>query len=441
MGVSFFSMKRFSTGEGLSAKSWAFRLEWNPAGRKGGAEVETCGSRESFEAHGLSLKTFSDSRVRIKTGRAAGKTLLPAFLLSVLSASPSVALDAAVPPSLRVPPGFRVQLFASGLDRARGLALSPEGVLHVCEMEAGRLTALPDTDGDGTADQKRIVVEGLRKAHSAAFHGGKLYVAETHRVAVYPRVSRPLTAAEGKTLLPLPPDGNHFTRTVAFSPQGRMFVSVGSTCNVCVEKDPRRAAILAADPDGSRMEIFASGLRNAVGMAFHPQTGALWVSHNGRDFLGDDLPPETFFTVERGKHYGWPYAFFVDGRVVRDPDFGHLAGRPTDRPVFEYQAHTAPLGVCFYTGKAFPERYHGGFFVALHGSWNRSVPVGYKVIFTPVEGPERVGKPEDFLWGFLRGRTRHGRPVDVLTGPRGELFVSDDHQGRIYRVVYDPFSE
>jgi glucose/arabinose dehydrogenase len=172
-------------------------------------------------------------------------------------------------------------------------------------------------------------------------------------------------------------------------------------------------------------------------MDFRPGTLDLWASSHGRDNLGDDLPPECFYLLERGKHYGWPYSYSHRGKVVRDPDLGHKGVRQTGHPALEYQAHSAPLGLRFYTGMAFPARYQRGFFTAFHGSWNRSVPTGYKVVFVPLVGRAAVGKPEDFLDGFLKDRSRFGRPVDIVTGPRGELFVSDDHGGRIFRVAYE----
>lgn len=337
---------------------------------------------------------------------------------------------------LKVPPGFEVTVWAEGLDRPRGLSRDSNGVLYACEMGAGRFVALIDEDGDGFVETKKVLVHGLDRAHSAVFHDGKLYIAETHRVAVFPKNAQGLSAAQGKTLIDLPAGGGHFTRTLAVSPGGRLFVSVGSTCNVCVERDERRAAVLSVDPETGAYEIFARGLRNAVGLAVHPETGKLWASCNGRDWLGDDLPPETFFIVEKGRHYGWPFAFFVDGKPVRDPDLGDLPGKVTGFPVFEYQAHSAPLGIEFYRGENFPRRFRHGIFVSLHGSWNRSRPVGYKVIFVPLKGGKPAGKPEDFLAGFLKGNRRLGRPVDLETGTDGSLFISDDYKGKIYRVRY-----
>jgi len=337
---------------------------------------------------------------------------------------------------LSVPPGFRVSLYAQDLGDARGMALSPEGELYVCDKSGGRVLCLPPAVGEGMSEAK-VVLQDLHRPHSLAFHQGRLYVGETDRVSRFPRTDQRLSREDGSTVLELPGGGGHHTRTILFGPDGKLYVSIGSTCNVCEEADERRATICRADPSGANFEVFARGLRNTVGMAFRPGVGELWASSHGRDNLGDDLPPECFYRVQKGKHYGWPYSYSHKGKVVPDPDLGNKGVRQTGLPVLEYQAHSAPLGLTFYTGEAFPPAYRQGFFTAFHGSWNRSAPTGYKVVFVPIKADGTVGHPMDFLHGFLEGRSRFGRPVDVLTGPTGELFVSDDHRGRIYRVTYE----
>jgi len=287
------------------------------------------------------------------------------------------------------------------------------------------------------AARVEVVLEDLHRPHSLAFHQGRLFVGETDRVSSFPLSSGRQTRLDGRTVLELPGGGGHHTRTILFGPDGKLYVSIGSTCNVCEETDERRATICRADADGKNFEIFARGLRNAVGMAFRPGTQDLWASSHGRDNLGDDLPPECFYEVQKGKHYGWPYSYTFRGRTIPDPEYGARGVRQTGFPVLEYQAHSAPLGLSFYTGKTFPAAYREGFFTAFHGSWNRSVPTGYKVVFVPLKSDGSAGRPVDFFHGFLKGRARFGRPVDVLTGPRGELFVSDDHGGRIFRISYE----
>jgi glucose/arabinose dehydrogenase len=313
------------------------------------------------------------------------------------------------------------------------MAVGPDGALFVAERGARRIVRLPDRDGDGLADGVEQVVEGLGAPSSIAFHrDGSLYIGETTRVL---RVGAG-TGSEIEVVIDgLPPRRGHSTRTVLLSPDWRwLFVSVGSSCNVCIEQDPRRATIVRYTPDGKDETIFATGLRNAVGIAFRPGTDELWATNNGRDWLGDDQPPETVYLVREGDDAGWPRCHA--GRIV-DPEFGQENScEDVVPPVIEMQAHSAPLGLTFYTGQQYPQTYHGDLFVAFHGSWNRSVPTGYKVVHIPMENGV-PGAVSDFAAGWLReDGSSWGRPVDVVTGADGSLFVSDDGQGRIYRIFY-----
>ena len=339
-----------------------------------------------------------------------------------------------------LPPGFRIETFASGLGSARFMAWSPRGDLLVSITRQGKVLALPDRNGDGRVDRVVTVVEDLDLPHGLAFHQGFLYVAETGRVIRY-RYHPEQMKVEGppQVIVPDIPRGRgHFTRTIAFGPDGKLYLSVGSSCNVCIEQDPRRAAIVRYNPDGSGEELFATGLRNAVGILWHPETHQLWVTNNGRDWLGDDLPPDYVTSVKEGAFYGWPYCYAHQGKVVLDPEFGQADRcRQMAPPVVEIQAHSAPLGLALYTGRQFPEEYRGNLFVALHGSWNRSVPTGYKVIRVKLNG-RHVQKVEDFATGWLQGTRAGGRPVDLLMAPDGALFLSDDRQGMIYRIRYAP---
>jgi len=339
-----------------------------------------------------------------------------------------------------LPRGFRLETFASGLGSARFMALSPRGDLLVSITRQGRVLALPDRDGDGRADRVGPVAEGLDLPHGLAFHQGFLYVAETGRVIRY-RYDTEQMKVEGpaQVIVPTIPKGRgHFTRTIVFGPDGKLYLSVGSSCNVCIEQDPRRAAIVRYNADGSGEELFATGLRNAVGILWHPETRRLWATVNGRDWLGDDLPPEYVTIVKEGAFHGWPHCYAHQGKVILDPEFGQADRcRQMALPTVEIQAHSAPLGLALYTGRQFPEEYRGNLFVALHGSWNRSVPTGYKVIRIKLNGAE-VQKMEDFATGWLRGTRAWGRPVDLLTAPDGSLFLSDDRQGIIYRIRYAP---
>ncbi|MDA2914199.1 sorbosone dehydrogenase family protein [Acidobacteriia bacterium AH_259_A11_L15] len=343
-----------------------------------------------------------------------------------------------------LPPGFELNVFAEGLGPARFMDFGPDGTLYVgTNSRSGQVWALRDTDGDGRADQKAVFADGLSAPHSVFWHdpegrgaGGWLYVGETHRVIRLRDTDGDLKADEREVVVAdLPAWQQHFTRTVGFGPEGGLYVSVGSTCNVCEEDDPRRAAILRFDP-GSPEEttIYARGLRNSVGLTWHPETGEMWATDNGRDWLGDDLPPEELNLIQPGKDYGWPYCY---SNRLPDPDLGSPERcRQTEPPAFEMQAHSAPLGLEFYTGEMFPEEYRGDLFIAFHGSWNRSVPTGYKVVRVRFESGRPVGI-EDFI-GWLRGGEVKHRPVDVRTGPDGALYISDDRGGTIFRVTYSP---
>jgi len=338
---------------------------------------------------------------------------------------------------LRVPPGFSIQVFARDLGRPRFLALDARGTLLVSVPRSGRVVALPDDDGDGRADRVITVLESLALPHGLGFHDDRLYVAETGRVirVRYDPGTRQTVGQPEVVVANLPPRGSHWTRTLVFGPDRRFYVSVGSSCNVCEERDSRRAAILRYNADGSGETRFATGLRNAVGLAFRPETGELWATANGRDWLGDDQPPEYITRVEEGGFYGWPYCVWEPDGVHADPDLGRVDRcQSVARPTVLYQAHSAPLGLAFYTGQQFPREYHGSLFVALHGSWNRSVPTGYKVVRIRLD--QDTPHVEDFATGWLVGRRAWGRPVDLAVARDGSLLLSDDTQGLIYRITY-----
>ena len=343
-----------------------------------------------------------------------------------------------VPPqeTIQLPPGFGISVFAEGLAGPRMMTVGPDEQLYVAERAAGRIIRLPDRDGDGVADGVEVVAEGLDAPSSIAFYqDGSLYVGETTRIL---RLSDPDGDGifqERETIIEGLPEGGHNTRTVLFSPDWRyLYVSVGSSCNVCDEADARRATIVRYLPDGSDEQIYALGLRNAVGITFRPGTEELWATNNGRDWLGDDQPPEAIYVVEQGDDAGWPRCHA--GRII-DPEFGEEgACEGVLDPVVEMQAHSAPLGLKFYTGERFPDEWND-LFVAFHGSWNRSTPTGYKVIHIPVDENGQPGSPQDFAAGWLRqDGSQWGRPVDVQTSPEGGLFVSDDGAGFIYRIFY-----
>ena len=337
---------------------------------------------------------------------------------------------------ITLPPGFKISIYAEGLKGPRMMSVGSDGQLYVTERGAGRILRLPDQNQDGQADQVKVVAEGLDSPSSLAFYSdSSLYVGETTRILRLPPPVSGVAFGEPEVVIDGLPSGGHNTRTVLFSPDfSSLFVSVGSSCNVCDEKDVRRAAIMRYDPDGEDGRVFAKGLRNAVGITFRPGTDELWATNNGRDHLGDDLPPETVYLVKDGGDYGWPSCH--SGRII-DPDFGDpSACEGVESPMVEMQAHSAPLGLEFYSGDQFPDAYQGDLFVAFHGSWNRSQPVGYKIVRIPMDG-DTPGPVEDFAAGWLVGGSSWGRPVDIITAPDGSLFVSDDAGGRIYRIYFD----
>lgn len=353
------------------------------------------------------------------------------FLFLILH-SPYPAISAVLD-DIELPDGFEITEYAQGLGDARFMAESPDGIIFVASMDRGEVLALPDKNGDGKADGVKTYVSGLKRPNSIAFHDGYLYVGETDKISRFEYNGYDKEPGKKEVLVTGLPNNGHFTKTVEFGPDGKMYVSMGSSCNVCVEKDERRATILVYSPDGKDGKVYASGLRNSVGLTLHPDTGALWATDNGRDWLGDNLPPEEVNVIEEGKDYGWPYCY---GDKIPDPDFKE-PGKCTDtvKPVVKMQAHSAPLGLVFYDGDMFPDEYKGDLFVAYHGSWNRNVPTGYKVVRIKMKN----GQPDginDFASGWLQGKKRSGRPVDVLVGPSGELFVSDDMRGVIYRITF-----
>ncbi|HSF80734.1 MAG TPA: PQQ-dependent sugar dehydrogenase [Anaerolineales bacterium] len=393
--------------------------------------------KRSFVVYTILMLALVSCTLRIGGPNKIGDSPAPTTIPLVLTAEPLVAPEIVPPPSpIALPQGFGITLYADRIRSPRMLAIGPDGELYAAERGAGRIIRLPDRDGDGQADGVEVVADGLNGPSSLAFYqDGSLYVAETTRILRFSERS-----AEGLFINPQVvvgdlPDGGHNTRTVLFSPDwSRMFVSVGSSCNVCDESDPRRAAILRYNPDGSGMEIFSTGLRNAVGITFRPGTDELWATNNGRDMLGDDLPPETIDLVHQGTDFGWPRCHA--GRIS-DPDFGGAdACDGVAPPVVEMQAHSAPLGLTFYTGEQFPPEYQGDLFVAFHGSWNRSVATGYKVVRIPMQDGS-PGPVQDFATGWLGADgSSWGRPVDVITGKDGSLFVSDDGGRRIWRIFY-----
>ncbi len=338
--------------------------------------------------------------------------------------------------SIRLPDHFTIQVYTSDVPEARSMALGAGGTLFVGTMETGVVYAVEDRDGDGRAERVRVILEGLTEPNGVAVRDGALYVAERSRVLRYDDIEDRLDQPPQPVIVnnSFPRDGHHGWKFIRFGPQGHLFVPVGAPCNICEREDERYAAIHRMKPDGSDLQIFAHGVRNTVGFDWHPGDGALWFTDNGRDWLGDDSPPDELNRApQAGLHFGYPYCHAGD---ISDPKFG--SKRPCSEfvpPAQRLGPHVAALGMRFYTGKMFPSRYRNQIFIAEHGSWNRPRKIGYRVMLVELDGT-RVVSYEPFAEGWLRGQAAWGRPVDVQVMPDGALLVSDDEAGAIYRITY-----
>ena len=347
-----------------------------------------------------------------------------------------------------VPPGFQVDVFAENVENAREMALGPGGTVLVGSMRAGKVYAVIDRDGDHKADRVVAIASGLDQPNGVAMRSGALYVATRSSILRFDDIERrldsPPTPVTVRDNLPNPNAG-HTWKFIAFGPDDMLYMSVGAPCNVCLSP-PMVSTILRMKPDGSKLEVFAEGVRNTVGFDWHPVTHELWFTDNGRDMMGDDVPSDELNVAwKQGLHFGFPYCHQGD---VPDPEFGaQRACSTTEPPVLKLGAHVASLGFTFYTGSMFPANYKNAVIVAEHGSWNRSVPSGYRVMVARTNG-RRVTSYEPFVDGFMPGGTASapggrgaaraalGRPVDVLQMPDGSVLVSDEQVGAIYRVSY-----
>ena len=362
------------------------------------------------------------------------KSLIVILLLMpwhAIAAEGGIKLD-----RIRLPAGFQIQIYARDLPNARSMALGPGGVLFVGTRKAGKVYAVLDVDQDGVADESFVLVEGLNMPNGVAFRRGSLYVAEVDRILRFDKAEqRPKEVIDPVVINnSFPRDQHHGWKYIAFGPDGMLYVPVGAPCNVCEKNDPRYASIMRLNADGSGLEVVARGIRNTVGFDWHPETRELWFTNNGRDWMGDDLPPDTLHRISRkGQHFGFPYCHAGN---IPDPKFGHSRNcREFDPPEVKLGPHVAPLGMKFYTGEMFPPRYKNQIFIAEHGSWNRSEPIGYRITMVSFE----KGRPKDyevFADGWLQGSDAWGRPVDILVMPDGAILVSDDRVGAIYRISY-----
>lgn len=339
---------------------------------------------------------------------------------------------------IELPEGFSISVYAEVND-ARSMALSPSGVLYVGNKDGDKVYAVKDTDNDYIADKRWVIASGLNMPNGVAFKDGDLYVAEVSKILKFPNLETDLGNPSQPVVVndDYPKKTHHGWKYIAFGPDGKLYVPVGAPCNIC-EPDEIFATITRINDDGSGREIFAHGIRNSVGFTWHPQTKELWFTDNGRDMLGDDIPPcELNKAPQAGMHFGYPYCH---GGDISDPEFGNdrSCGDFTS-PAHRLGPHVAPLGLKFYTGSMFPDTYKNNIFIAEHGSWNRSRKIGYQISLVNVENNENAVSYETFASGWLDDEKQEawGRPVDVLLLPDGSMLVSDDKAGVIYRIAYN----
>ena len=365
------------------------------------------------------------------TAAACALVLAAACFFPGSSAERGLRLDA-----IKLPPGFRIAVWADNVPGARSMTLSPRGTLFAGTMGEGVVYAVADAARATRAGQVRIIARGLTLPNGVAYRDGALYVAEVSRVVRYDDIEarlddRPTPAVVSDAF---PKDRHHGWKFIAFGPDGMLYLPVGGPCNVCEPPGPWYETITRMRRDGSGLEVFARGVRNSVGFDWDPRTRELWFTDNGRDWLGDDRPPDELnHAPHPGLHFGFPYCH---GRAIPDPEFGaRHACAEFSPPAMELGPHVASLGMRFYTGTMFPAQYRNQIFIAEHGSWNRSRPIGYRLTLVRLE-QGRAAQYEVFAEGWLLDGRAWGRPVDVLVMPDGALLVSDDHAGAIYRITY-----
>jgi glucose/arabinose dehydrogenase len=399
-----------------------------------------------FALAGASSFGADPANQRVIESGPADKVILPPPYATRSVANPSRVASWPAGKMPTAPAEFQVNLFAADLDNPRMIYVLPNGDVLVAESlrqdGESRILLFRDTNKDGKPDRREPFLRRLNMAFGMTLVGNRFYVGNTNGIVVFPYSSGDTRIRRSPEKILDLPSGGHYTRNIVADAKGeKLYIAVGSATNVdeqrVDEKDPRRAAILQVNRDGSGMRVFASGLRNPVGMDWEPQTKTLWTVVNERDMLGDELVPDFLTSVQQGGFYGWPYSYFGQNEDPRKkgerPDLVAKAIKPD----YALGSHVAPLGLAFYQGTTFPKRYHGGAFIGMHGSWNRSALVGYKVAFVPFQNGKPSGPLEDFLTGFIfnpRGSEVYGRPVGVAVWTDGSLLVADDGSGKIWRV-------
>ncbi len=360
--------------------------------------------------------------------------LLPFLILAVFCNSKDDLLSG-TQGDIKLPSGFKIDVYAN-VPGARSMAMSKSGILFVGTRGAGKVYAVIDTNNDKKADRVLTIAEGLDTPNGVALHNGDLYVAEISRVIKFPDIENHLENPPSPVVVndSFPTARHHGWKFIKFGPDGKLYVPVGAPCNICKSEDERFASIMRMNPDGSDLEVYEHGIRNTVGFDWSPVDGVLWFTDNGRDMLGDNVPPDELNRApEKGMNFGYPY---LHGKDIRDPEYGQGVDLSQfTKPVMELGPHVAALGMEFYTGNMFPAKYKNSIFIAEHGSWNRSQKIGYRVMFVKVDGNIAVSK-EPFAEGWLQGESVSGRPVDVEQMSDGSLLVSDDYAGMIYRISY-----
>ncbi|MCB0344441.1 MAG: sorbosone dehydrogenase family protein [Bdellovibrionales bacterium] len=377
--------------------------------------------------------------MKTKLKPLAGKTLLILALLAgaMFYLRPGALSADELKRQIKLPPGFKIEYFARSLPGARSMARGDQGTVFVGTRSTNKLFAVKDTNGDHFADKVFVISDKLEGPNGVAFKDGSLYVAQTNRILRFDDIENRLSNPPQPVVVndSYPTDSHHGWKYIGFGPDGYLYVPVGAPCNICKKDDERYASITRMKPDGSEVEVFAHGIRNSVGFDWHPDTKELWFTDNGRDWLGDDLPPcELNRAPKAGMNFGFPYCH---GKGIKDPEFGDLHScTEFTPPEQELGPHVAPLGMRFYTGEMFPKEYHGQIFIAEHGSWNRSERIGYRITKVTLQNGAAAAY-EVFASGWLEENQKvRGRPVDLLILPDGSMLVSDDYAGALYRISY-----
>lgn len=339
--------------------------------------------------------------------------------------------------TIKLPPGFKIDIYAKNVPNARAMTLGDKGTLFVGSKEAGNVYAITQDPSNKAQKKIFVIAKGLKMPAGVAFKNGALYVSAVDRILRFDDIEAQLNNPPKPVVIneQLPTEEHHGWKFIAFGPDGWLYVPVGAPCNNCLSDDPRFATIMRMKPDGTNLEIFAQGIRNTVGFDWDPKSKELWFTDNGRDWLDNDSPPDELnHAPQKGMHFGYP---FCHGRAILDPEFGK--GKNCTQftsSVVELGPHVAALGMRFYDGKTFPAQYHGKIFIAEHGSWNRTDPIGYRIsVATP--GENNQNNYQTFAEGWLQDNKAWGRPADVLVMPDGSLLVSDDKANAIYRISYE----